>query len=249
MLVRLKSWRCSSTRGNAAMEQHRTPSRPHPTPPCTTSTLQPWWASTSLGWPSSRSPCPCPPAALCPLPNSWRALLAAAWRIWDTATPPSPIWGAPVEHNVWTRPHPLAAPPQCLPSSVHSAHHRTPPLESLLAAPSLRLLITPTCCHPHWEEMAAVTLTPRAITEHAACSRYDILLKCSLVESDSLSKIIISSDKTPWLKNFLNCHLPPPAHTHISNNHRVRPLRTLTASPSRYQAQLNLRLQWQVFLD
>lgn len=200
MVIRLKSWRCSSTRGNAATEQHRTPSLLHLIPPCTTSRLQPWWASTSLGWQSSRSPCPCPPAALCPPPNSWRAPLAAAWTKWDTAVPPSPIWGSPVGHNVWTPPRPLVAPPQCRLSSVHSARHKTPPLESLLVAPSLRLPITPTCYHLRWEETAALTPTPKAITEHAAC-RYDVFidrrvtLKCCMEKSDYLSKIIIPIDR------------------------------------------------------
>lgn len=176
MLARLKSLRCSSTRGNAAMEQHRTPSLLHlspTTPPCTTSRLQPWWASISLGWQSNKSPCPSPPAALSPPPNSSRALLGAAWRTWDTASLHSPIWGATVGHNVWTQPLPLAAPLPCLLSSVHSVHHKTRPLESLPVAPSRRLLITPTCYHLHWGGTAAVTPSPRAITKHATC-RYDV---------------------------------------------------------------------------
>lgn len=174
VVLRLKSWRCSSTRGNAATEQPRNPSLLHLTPPCTTSRLRPWWASISLGLPSSRSPCPYPPAVLYPPPNSWRTPLAAAWTIWDTAVPPFLIWGAPVGHNVWTPPHLLVAPLQCRLSSVHSAHHKTPQLESLQVALSLRPPITPTCYHLLWGETVVLIPTHKGIIE-PAIFRYSVV--------------------------------------------------------------------------
>lgn len=174
MVLRLKSWRCSCTRGNAATEQPRNPSLHHLTPPCTTSRLRPWWASISLGWLSSRSLCPYPPAVLYPPPNSWRAPLEAAWTIWDTAVPPSLIWGALAGHNVWKQPHLLVAPPQCQLSSVHSAHHKTPPLESLQVALSLRLPTTLTCYHLRWGETVVLTPTHKGIAE-PAIYRYSVV--------------------------------------------------------------------------
>lgn len=167
---RLRSWRCSCTRGNAATLQHRSPSLSlHLTPPCITSNLQLWCVNTSTGLPSSRNPCPCPPAAHCLPQSKWRAPLEAAWTKWCTVVPPTLAW---VGHSAWKLPRPLVAPPQCQPSLAHTAHRKTLPLGSQQKAPSLCLPIASTCCHLHWEEMVVPTPMAKSPTEHTPCCRY-----------------------------------------------------------------------------
>lgn len=151
-------------------------------PPCSTSSRS-WWGSSFLGWPSSRSPCPCLLAVLCHLLNSSRALLAAAWRTWDTVTTPSQIWEALalVGLSVWTQVLPRAAHPPCQLFSVHSALRRILPLEKLPAAPSLHLLTPITCCLHQREETPVVTT--RETTEHTTC-RYNVYVLISYSKNE-----------------------------------------------------------------
>lgn len=130
-----------------------------------------WWVSSFLEWPSSRSLCLCPPVVHCPLLNSSRALLSAAWRTSDIATTPSQIWGVlTLVGSAWTQVLPQAPPPPCQLFSVHNAPHRILPLEELPTTPSHHLLTTPTCCLPHWAETPVVT--HRETIEHSTY-RYD----------------------------------------------------------------------------